>query len=268
MGMTDENKGGLIAAGASLLGQGINWASQGSMNKKTREWSEKMYGLQRQNALADWNMQNAYNSPSEQMQRFKAAGLNPNLIYGQTSEAPAVRSAPAPNWNPQAPQFNPGAISGSYFDTAIKKQTLTNMDAQEKVLRQQALNLASDLVTKGIVQNRGKLAYDIESATRENVIARSGLQNDILKVQPDNMLWDRELKKKTLDKVVEQIALTKSQTAESKARRAQILTNVQNAIKDGVIKDFEIKLNKMNITKSDPAYLRLLDGLVEEIMAQ
>lgn len=29
-----------------------------------------------------WNMQNAYNTPSAQMERLQAAGLNPNLVYG------------------------------------------------------------------------------------------------------------------------------------------------------------------------------------------
>lgn len=35
-----------------------------------------------------WNATNEYNSPVNQMARFKAAGLNPNLIYGQMSNVP------------------------------------------------------------------------------------------------------------------------------------------------------------------------------------
>jgi len=31
-----------------------------------------------------WNMQNRYNTPKQQMQRLKDAGLNPNLIYGSS----------------------------------------------------------------------------------------------------------------------------------------------------------------------------------------
>ena len=40
------------------------------------EWSKN---------LEMWNLQNEYNSPSAQMERFKEAGLNPNLIYGPGS---------------------------------------------------------------------------------------------------------------------------------------------------------------------------------------
>lgn len=47
--------------------------------------------------LEMWNLQNEYNSPEKQMQRFKQAGLNPALMYGQGSagnatEAPKYQS--------------------------------------------------------------------------------------------------------------------------------------------------------------------------------
>lgn len=42
-----------------------------------------------------WNLQNEYNSPAAQMKRYQDAGLNPNLIYGQSNEAPAPASASA-----------------------------------------------------------------------------------------------------------------------------------------------------------------------------
>ena len=42
--------------------------------------------------VAFWKMQNQYNTPKEQMQRLKDAGLNPNLIYG-SSPAGASGSA-------------------------------------------------------------------------------------------------------------------------------------------------------------------------------
>lgn len=50
-----------------------------------------------------WNMQNAYNTPAAQMERFKAAGLNPNLVYqmgtpGNASSAPGVHQSQAPNY--------------------------------------------------------------------------------------------------------------------------------------------------------------------------
>lgn len=46
-----------------------------------------------------WREQSAYNTPAEQMKRLEAAGLNPNLAYGQIAESRAS-NAPAM----QAPQ--------------------------------------------------------------------------------------------------------------------------------------------------------------------
>jgi len=78
----DPITGSIVAAGITAAGQGVNAFAQGKMNKKTRQWNEKMYGRQREDALADWARTNQYNSPLAQMQRFKEAGLNPHLIYG------------------------------------------------------------------------------------------------------------------------------------------------------------------------------------------
>lgn len=99
---------GITAAG-SALGAGGSAIAQGKMNKKTRQFSERMYGVQRKDALADWQMQNEYNSPEMQMQRLREAGLNPNLVYdnGASFGSPdAVRSFSAPSWNPQAPDYS------------------------------------------------------------------------------------------------------------------------------------------------------------------
>lgn len=66
-----------------------------------REWERELYS---------WNLNNAYNSPSAQMQRLKDAGLNPMLAYqnmesGNSSggpQPPTVRS----NLHPQSERLN------------------------------------------------------------------------------------------------------------------------------------------------------------------
>lgn len=45
-----------------------------------------------------WKLQNEYNTPAAQMARYQDAGLNPNLIYGQSNEASAPASASAPSF--------------------------------------------------------------------------------------------------------------------------------------------------------------------------
>ena len=40
----NNNQAALIAAGAQVASSGLNYAATTSINKKTREWNEKMYG--------------------------------------------------------------------------------------------------------------------------------------------------------------------------------------------------------------------------------
>ena len=48
--------------------------------------------IQYKRALEQWERENAYNSPTAQMERFKAAGLNPDLIYGQQNTAGSAQA--------------------------------------------------------------------------------------------------------------------------------------------------------------------------------
>ena len=46
-------------------------------------------------AMRSWNLMNDYNHPIQQMERLKAAGLNPLLVYGSGSVAGNTTSAPS-----------------------------------------------------------------------------------------------------------------------------------------------------------------------------
>lgn len=122
--------GGLITAGASLLGQGFNAVSQSNMNKKTRQWNEHMYDQQKRDNLDFWNMQNTYNSPEQQMLRLSKAGMNPQLAYGNGTVANTASSAPdAPHampYKPEAPTANLGSVVDGYFNAQTRAQQISN----------------------------------------------------------------------------------------------------------------------------------------------
>lgn len=163
-----------IVAGSSLLGTGINAASQGSMNKKTRKWNEKQYQLQRENALSDWHMQNDYNSPAAQMQRFKDAGLNPHLIYGQGNpgNAESVVGTDIKSWQPDAPfktdlgRDAQSAISAQY-DAELKGAQTDNLTAlNDKIQAEKELIIAqkaqTEATTLSTLTNTERSKYDLE----------------------------------------------------------------------------------------------------------
>lgn len=138
----------LIGGGATLGASAYNNLSQSRQNYLSQRFSREMYERQRADALADWNMQNAYNSPSQQMQRFKEAGLNPNLIYGQMTNSPVIRSSDVKQPDFVAPRIDPNAIGNiisNYYDIkqkdlAIKQQQKALEMANEQIKSQQMKN--------------------------------------------------------------------------------------------------------------------------------
>lgn len=87
----------LIAAGSAVAGAGANVIgginssnTQRDINAMNLEEARRILMMQRQWALFDWDKVNSYNSPLQQMQRYKEAGLNPQLIYGNVNNSPAA----------------------------------------------------------------------------------------------------------------------------------------------------------------------------------
>lgn len=107
--------GMLIGAGVSALGSLISSFWNNRSQQKTNE-----FNLKANKDLADqafeqnkqmWTMQNQYNSPVAQMARYKAAGINPNVLYGASQEissgsADSVPELSYPAYQAKAPVFD------------------------------------------------------------------------------------------------------------------------------------------------------------------
>lgn len=123
----------------------LNNYAQYQQNKQARKWAEKMYGQQRQDALADWQMQAAYNSPEAQMKRLRDAGLNPNLVYGHGADATmsaGVRSSSPGNYSPQQREqsLGVGDVVGQFLDTKIRGIQSNNLAIQAELMKQDLEN--------------------------------------------------------------------------------------------------------------------------------
>ena len=169
-----------------------------------------------------WNMQNAYNTPAMQMQRFKDAGLNPNLIYGKGTpgNAEQITGAKAPDYEMDNPLSN-------ITDFADIKRT----DAQKNNLNTQTANISMDTMIK---------AQNLRKTTKEadNVLKYSAqmLEQDLRKKTEDAALstLNRELLDETKSqKVLQELLRVKTmrETARGSKYEADIkkrLSNISN----------------------------------------
>lgn len=129
--------GSIISGVGSLASGVINAISSKSNNKSQQQFAQNMYNQQRADALSDWNMQNAYNAPAQQMARYKAAGLNPNLIYGQGNSGnstPVRTSSPStyPRTAVQVPDL--GSIA---HDAIMTKYQVDQANLQNRLTQAQ-----------------------------------------------------------------------------------------------------------------------------------
>lgn len=174
---------GPIIAGASAIGgAAINASQQGSMNSATLGFAKAQFDEIRQENIADWWRNANYNSPAQQMQRLKAAGLNPNLVYGNgqaIQNAPQMHPSQPVSWNPKAPQY--GDIVPAAMQGFLQQQQLQNQEAQNQVLLSQAhlneanakylenyksANTAADTDLKTFSLNLNNATYDVQIALK------------------------------------------------------------------------------------------------------
>lgn len=147
---------GLTAIGGLATGLFNNKSDKKLFNKqaafareesqKERDWQERMY-----------NQNNAYNSPAAQMQRYKDAGLNPDLVYGDGS---LTSPAQAPSGGAQAPTptaghtpfQNPFADAGSI----ISQKKLIESQAKANDAKANRDNKEVEIASARLVMDKAK----------------------------------------------------------------------------------------------------------------
>lgn len=165
-----------LQLGASIL----NTGSQVYTNAKNRQW-----------ALQDWNRQNAYNSPAQQMQRFKEAGLNPNLIYTQQNTAAPVRSTDA-----IAPKLDPDSLAILSKSNKLRIQDLSMQTAKAQLEQTQA-NIQKTKDESTFIRSNTdwrNLQNEIGKGTKEQLMAKPVIENRQNEERIKNIAADTQLK--------------------------------------------------------------------------
>lgn len=222
-------------AGAALdLASGLfNTGIQYATSKKLMDYQNKLN-------IQNWHMANEYNSPKAQMERYKAAGLNPNLVYGSLGQT-AAGNLSSPSSSGINPRTNFSGSVTSYMIAAAqaKNLQLQNSNIQEqnnqiraniaktnaetrnieettnkllefKQLQKDAIDYANQMAKLGIAREEAQSVYYETNAFLQNrlLLNQTTLQNDkhIL-----NVVETIQRKAET-DKTIAQTSLIAAQT--------------------------------------------------------
>lgn len=265
------------ATTAQLAGQMYNAASAANTNKKQREWTEKMYGIQRADALADWHMQNDYNSPAAAMRRFTEAGLNKHLIYGGANQnGPVVRNVDAKSWNPTPPQVDLRGAADSFLrstDLEMRQAQTDNIKAQNQNIHLDSLLKNGQLQLLGTqneqsefnlqqAKNLGQTA--IEQATLNTLETRAKIAASNANTQ--FTLDENERKAlsnaQSLQQGVQILGNLRAQGAQTAAQTAQIKQQTANLLQDNRIKQLDEKLAAQGIQPGGTVWNKVLNHIM------
>lgn len=124
---------GAIPFFGSALQSWMNAKQQRENVDRTIAANKELAQYQYSKDLEMWNRGNAYNSPMAQMERLRAAGLNPNMVYGSGAPTGATAqtlpkfNAPTVNYD-YAPPIDIPSMIGQFQDFRLRSAQIRAQD--------------------------------------------------------------------------------------------------------------------------------------------
>lgn len=188
----------LIAAGASLIGSGISARQSRKNTKDTIQAQKEMAQYQWKNDLDMWNRQNVYNSPQAQMSRFKDAGLNPNLIYGQGN---AGNASTLPKYSSVRPDYSQRqSVSGASLSTLGQFQDFQMKNAQIDNIREQNNLTKERALTEVVDRSLRKTQRLLAGRKAQGEISRSNIAFHDEQIKRELAQYSKEYAKQEIRK--------------------------------------------------------------------
>lgn len=209
----------ILSAGTSVIGDVANMFTQGKTNSDNRWFQAQQNEYNRQHAWAMFKATNDYNNtvtdPSYYMKRFKDAGLNPFLAYGNPQKVGASAVTPSTGSLPpgQNSKLDLAGATRLFLESRMQKEAIKTQQSQQAVNNAQALKTSAEadgiialnnhnaqmyggqVVKQGLeIENlkgsNAKLQQDVnESVSRTNL---NNQQKEYVKLQADKLIIDIE----------------------------------------------------------------------------
>lgn len=236
-----------LGAAVGGLGSIATSAINNNQAKKAQERADRYN-------LAQWNRQNAYNHPVEQMARMQKAGLNPRLIYGSSpSQASGNADKVAPSKAAPYKFQNPFEELGRFQDFRQKNVVTDNTKSQTEV------NVATALLkmqqSAESISRTSKNKFDLNLA--------EDLRQNSLDAANENL---RQMQNRTAMSNIDLYVKTQTQANEVKivAERLALLKEQKNYAEAGTtLRNLETKLKREGLENSTPLMRFLWKQFVE-----
>lgn len=213
--------GGIVQGVGTMTAAGMNYAGQVEANatnlqiarevndtnkinnRETNDANKQLAAQQNQWNIDQWNRENAYNSPSAQVQRYLDAGVNPLAAMSSGSigsgNAANLQSAPLANQVPpppavgatmQSPVLNPDMLS-SAFDILLKGRQLANdtkktdIDVAKSASEIDKIKADTQAILDGNIRENQLQPFRIEELQKS--IAKIGVDTDLGKATIQNI---------------------------------------------------------------------------------
>lgn len=201
---------------ASAFGSFMNADSVRDTNSSNRE----MVRVQNAENLKQWKRVNAYNHPVNQVQRLKAAGLNPGLLYGQP---PVNTAAPSPTMQASRDMpTNYNFVGPDVLGAARTMAEIKNINANTNKQNEEAKTEASlrqsridnlNAATANLLKQNEDIASKIQQRIHENnltdaqvkqlgferLMERKRFGLDVQRLQNETKMTDAEVSKMSAD---------------------------------------------------------------------
>lgn len=272
----------LAVAGIGASSSIFNAFMQGRQNRLNREFAQQQYQTEKMDNLSFWNMQNEYNSPKAQMARLKAAGLNPNMVYGggaATTPAQPLR-APSASYTGEAPRVDLGtpAAQGleTYQNMQLQKQQMDLM--HEKILTEQQLRskIGADVVK--IMQDTAKSKWDVQRSkelfegqyTYQKLLNEKTIAGINQTIASTSVLLQRNEREaaqtaSNLKEALERILTMRANRVNTVMERGRITEGIKSLQWSNALKNLEYSLRAKGINPNGAFWERMLGTLANDL---
>ena len=220
----DKFGSSIINAGSSLIGSIAGAIGQNKVvnkqieaqkreNQLNREYNLMLARQQNQWNLEQWQRENDYNSPTSQMARLRAAGLNPDLMYGQGTTGNSAGSPEMTSGAPSEPNDMSAMLSKRSFGQTM--QQILDREQQRRMNEAQIEAIKANTNKTNAETTGINLDNFVKNGTKEYMIQIAGV--NVTNAQKSGQLTDAQRQA-----VYQGIEESKQKIDESKATVDQI----------------------------------------------